>query len=197
VPDSVWERPGPLTSAQWELVRTHAYLSERVLARSHTLAPLAPVVGRHHERLDGSGYHRGSLARDISRDARILAVADAYDAMTHHRPHRDALSPDAAAGQLRAEVRAGRLDPDATSAILASIGRQERLRRPPLPAGLTEREVEVLRSMAAGLTNRQVGERLSISSRTAEHHVQHVYAKIGVSTRAAAALFAMEHGLLE
>jgi HD-GYP domain-containing protein (c-di-GMP phosphodiesterase class II) len=197
VPDSIWERPGPLTSAQWELVRTHAYLSERVLARSRTLAPLAAVVGRHHERLDGSGYHRGAIARDIPRDARILAVADTFDAMTHPRPHRDALPLEVAAGQLGAEVRAGRLDPDATSAVLASIGREDPLRRPPLPAGLTEREVEVLRSMAAGLSNRELGELLSISSRTAEHHVQHVYAKIGVSSRAAAALFAMEHGLLE
>ena len=196
IPDSVWERPGPLTAPQWEQVRMHPYHSERVLARSRTLAPLAPIVGMHHERLDGSGYHRGAVARDIPRDARILAVADAFDAMTHARPHRDALSPDAAAERLHADVRTGRLDPEATSAILASVGQVDRTSRPPLPAGLTDREVEVLRKMAAGLSNREVGELLSISPRTAEHHVQHVYAKIGVSSRAAAALFAMEHGLL-
>ncbi|MET0772145.1 MAG: HD domain-containing phosphohydrolase [Candidatus Limnocylindrales bacterium] len=197
IPDSVWERPGPLTAPQWEQVRMHPYHSERVVARSRTLAPLAPIVGMHHERLDGSGYHRGSRARDIPREARILAVADAFDAMTHPRPHRDALSPEGAAEQLRAEVRAGRLDAAATTAILASVGSTDRLRRPALPAGLTDREVEVLRAMAAGLGNREVGELLAISARTAEHHVQHVYGKIGVSSRAAAALFAMEHGLLD
>ena len=197
VPDSVWERPGPLTAPQWEQVLMHPYLSERVLTRSRALAPLAQVVGMHHERLDGSGYHRGSQARDIPRDARILAVADAYDAMTHPRPHRDALTPHAVAEQLHADVRAGRLDPDATTAILATVGHTGPPGRRPLPAGLTDREVEVLRAVAAGLSNREVGERLTISPRTAEHHVQHVYAKIGVSSRAAAALFAMEHGLLD
>ncbi len=117
--------------------------------------------------------------------------------MTQPRPHRGPLSADAAADQLRAEVRAGRLDADATTAILTSVGSAEVVSRPPLPAGLTEREVEVLRAVAAGLSNREVGALLSISARTAEHHVQHTYAKIGVSSRAAAALFAMEHGLLD
>jgi HD-GYP domain-containing protein (c-di-GMP phosphodiesterase class II) len=198
IPDSVWERAGPLTAPQWEQVRMHAYHSERVLARSSALAPLATIVGMHHERLDGSGYHRGAQAREIVRAARVIAAADSYDAMTHVRPWRGALGYDAAAEQIRLDVRAGRLDADAAGAVLEGTGRErDRLDRPPPPAGLTEREIEVLRLVARGLSNREIGDRLFISSRTAEHHVQHLYAKIGVSSRAAAALFAMEHGLLE
>jgi DNA-binding NarL/FixJ family response regulator len=64
------------------------------------------------------------------------------------------------------------------------------------PAGLSDREVEVLRLVARGLSNREIAQRLVVSPRTAEHHVQHIYSKIGVSSRAAAALFAMEHDLV-
>ena len=119
-------------------------------------------------------------------------------AMTHDRPHRPALAPERAARQLEREVESGRLDASAVSAVLEAAGLvRQRRRRPAAPAGLSEREVEVLRLVARGLSNREIATRLVVSSRTAEHHVQHIYAKIGVSSRAAAALFAMEHGLLD
>jgi HD-GYP domain-containing protein (c-di-GMP phosphodiesterase class II) len=196
VPTGIWERPGPLAWAEWERVRLHAYHSERVLARSGPLARLAPLAGMHHERLDGSGYHRQAAAGAIPPSARVLAAADAFQAMTMARAHRPARSPAEAAEVLAAEARAGRLDPDAVRAVLdAAGGRPPPIRRP-RPAGLTERQVEVLRLVAQGLSNGQIGERLVISRRTAEHHVQDVYARIGVASRAGAALFAMEHDLL-
>ncbi|MDX6555831.1 MAG: hypothetical protein QOD86_2026 [Miltoncostaeaceae bacterium] len=197
VPNAIWEKAGPLTRGEWESVRLHAYRSERILAGSPTLAPMAPLAGMHHERLDGSGYHRACGAREIPMAARILAAADAFQAMTQRRPHRGPLSPDAAAAELRRDARAGRLDPDAVAAVLDAAGRGARRRRADLrPAGLTARETEVLGLIAEGRSNREVAERLHISPRTAEHHVQHVYAKIGVSSRAAAALFALRHDLL-
>ncbi len=129
--------------------------------------------------------------------ARILAAADAFQAMTQRRPHRDALGAEAAAAELRRDARAGRLDADAVAAVLEVAGRGRSRRRSDLrPAGLTAREAEVLGLVAEGCSNREVAERLHISQRTAEHHVQHVYAKIGVSSRAAAALFALRHDLL-
>jgi len=97
---------------------------------------------------------------------------------------------------LRAEASAGRLDADAVRAVLEAAGRPSEPVRRARPAGLTERQIEVLRLVAAGLSNPQIAERLVISRRTAERHVQDVYARIGVSSRAAAALFAMEHSLL-
>jgi HD-GYP domain-containing protein (c-di-GMP phosphodiesterase class II) len=196
VSNRVWEKAGPLTDPEWEQVRLHAYHSERILAGSARLAALAPVVGMHHERLDRSGYHRGCGGADLPRSARILAAADAYQAMTRHRPHRPALRPDQARQQVLDDARRGALDPDAVSAVLAAAGHGTVVTRREPPAGLTDREVEVLTLVAEGCSNAQIGQRLGISRRTAEHHVQHVYAKLGTSSRAAAALFAMEHDLL-
>jgi DNA-binding CsgD family transcriptional regulator len=152
------------------------------------------VASFHHERLDGSGYHRGTAAADLTPPARLLAAADAYHAMTEPRPHRAALPPEQAAETLGREVGAGRLDPDAVTGVLAAAG--QRVPRMERPAGLTEREVEVIALLARGLQTKQVARRLGISVKTADHHVQNAYAKIGVSTRAAAALFAMQHGLV-
>jgi HD-GYP domain-containing protein (c-di-GMP phosphodiesterase class II)/DNA-binding CsgD family transcriptional regulator len=196
VPNRVWERAGPLTTSDWEQVRLHAYQTERILSRCGPLAALATLAGSHHERLDGSGYHRQATASSLAMPARVLAAADAYQAMTQPRAHRAALAPEAAATELEADARSGRLDADAVATVLAEAGAGPRPRARLRPAGLTERQVEVLRLVARGLSNPQIAERLVVSRRTAEHHVQDVYAKIGVSSRAAAALFAMEHDLL-
>ena len=193
VPVRIWQKATPLTPDDWERVRLHAYHSERVLTRSRFLAALTPVASFHHERLDGSGYHRGTAAAEIAPPARLLATADAYHAMTEPRPHRAALSPEQAAEALGREAAAGRLDPDAVTAVLEAAG--QRVPRIERPAGLTEREAEVIGLLARGLQTKQVARRLGISIKTADHHIQNAYAKIGVSTRAAAALFAMQHGL--
>ena len=197
VSDAIWEKPGPLTSAEWEQVRMHPYHSERILATSHALESMAPIAGMHHERLDGSGYHRGCRAAAIPAASRILAAADAFHAMTETRPHRAALTPERAGEELVRDSRDGRFDPDVVSAVLESAGQgSSRVRSGLRPAGLSDREIEVLRLVAEGCSNPQIAKRLFISRRTAEHHVQHVYRKIGVSSRAAAALFALEHDLL-
>jgi HD-GYP domain-containing protein (c-di-GMP phosphodiesterase class II) len=189
----IWQKPGPLTADEREQVRLHPYHSERVLRRSPFLDGLASVAGAHHERLDGSGYHRGVPGAALGRGARVLAAADAYHAMTEPRPHREALTADEAARRLAGEAGAGRLDADAVAAVLDAAGQGGR--RVERPAGLTEREAEVLALLARGLLTKEVARALGISAKTADRHVQNTYAKIGVSTRAGAALFAMEHGL--
>ena len=189
-----WQKPGPLTADEREQVRLHPYHTERVLSRSPFLSALAPVAGAHHERLDGSGYHRGITGTDLSLAARVLAAADAYHAMTEPRPHRAALTAKQASDGLADEARAGRLDADAVTAVLQAAGqRAPRIER---PAALTEREAEVVGLLARGLQTKQVARALGISFRTADHHVENAYRKIGVSTRAAATLFAIEHGLV-
>ena len=196
VSNLLWEKPGPLTMAEWEQVRLHPYHTERILTISRTLEPIAQVAGMHHERLDGSGYHRGARGDAIVMPARILAAADSFVAMINDRPHRPALEPATAADELIADARIGKLDHDAVSAVLDVAGHGHRRGRAVRPAGLSEREVEVLRLIARGSSNPDISERLSISRRTAEHHVQHIYTKIGLSTRPGAALFALQHGLL-
>ena len=197
ISNAIWEKPGPLTAAEWEQARMHSYHSERILATSEALEPMARVAGMHHERLDGSGYYRGCGTRDLSPAVRILAAADAFHAMTQDRPHRPALEAEQAAAELQEEVRAGRLDGDAVSAVLEAAGATRPRRRDNVrPGGLSEREVEVARLVAAGCSNPEIAERLVISRRTAEHHVQHIYAKVGVASRAGLALFAHEHDLV-
>ena len=195
VSNAIWDKTQPLTADEWEQIRLHAYYSERILAGSDELARLVPLVGRHHERLDGTGYHRGSQAADLSMPARILAVADLYQTRSEPRPHRAAQPPELVEELLTAQARRGGLDPEATAAVLVAAGRQVRVTRR-LPAGLSAREAEVLVLVARGLSNAEIAARLVISRRTAEHHVQHIYTKIGASSRAAAAIFAVEHRLV-
>jgi DNA-binding CsgD family transcriptional regulator len=197
----IWDKEGPLTVDELERVRLHPYHLERVFARSPFLREVAALASQHHERLDGSGYHRGERAPNLSPAARILAAADAYHAMTEPRPHRPAFEPSRAAELLVAEARAGRLDPEAVNAVVASAGHDAHRAgaaraRAEHPAGLTDREVEVLRLLARGMAVKQVARTLGIAFKTADRHIQNVYAKAGVSTRAAAAVFAMQHGMV-
>lgn len=192
----IWDRQGPLTTEQWERVRLHPYLSERVLGRCSALAPFAPLAARHHERADGSGYHRGLTASHLAVGDQILAAADRYHAMTEPRPHRPALDPGAAAMALRDEVEAGRLTAGSVNAVLAVAGQAPRPVSVARPANLTEREVDVLRLLARGHSNRAIANQLAISPKTVGRHVENIYTKAGLRTRAGAALFAAEAGLL-
>jgi HD-GYP domain-containing protein (c-di-GMP phosphodiesterase class II) len=195
VPNTIWDKPGPLSRSELERVRIHPYLTERMLAFSPALAGLGQLDVQHHERLDGSGYPRGLPGAAISPAARLLAAADVYQAMSEMRPYRQVRGPVDAASELRREVAAGRLDGQAVDAVLRAAGHRVGRRRE-WPAGLTTREVEVLRLLARGLANKQIAERLVISTKTAGSHVEHIYTKIGVSNRAQASVFAMKHGLM-
>jgi DNA-binding CsgD family transcriptional regulator len=195
VSNSIWDKRGPLGAGELERVRLHPYLTERILHQSEALAPLGAIAVQHCERLDGSGYPRGLAGSAISQPARVLGAADAYQAMREPRPHRPARPADEVATELRAEARAGRLDTEAVEAVLGAAGHRVS-RRHGGPAGLTAREVEVLRLLARGFSNKQIAERLVISPKTVGNHVEHIYAKIDASTRARASLFAMQHGLL-
>jgi len=195
VENGIWDKSGPLTTSEWERVRLHPYYTERILVRCASLARVAGPASSHHERLDGAGYHRALPAEALSPGDRILAAADVYAALTADRPHRSALGPDEAARTLEADAGRG-LDPDAVACVLAAAGHGQ---APPRrrPADLTDREVQVLRLIARGASNREAAERLVIAPKTVGRHVENLYRKIGVSSRAAAAVFAMEHRLLD
>jgi HD-GYP domain-containing protein (c-di-GMP phosphodiesterase class II) len=196
VASSIWDKPGPLSTTERDQARLHAYHSERIIARIPPLARLAILAGQHHERCDGSGYHRGATSAQLSMPARVLASADTYRRLIEDRPYRRALAPARAADRLEAEAKAGRLDADSVSAVIEAAGLRRAFRRS-RPADLTERQLEVLRLVSRGLSNTEIAERLVLSRRTVEHHVQDIYLKIGASTRAGAAMFAMQHGLLD
>jgi HD-GYP domain-containing protein (c-di-GMP phosphodiesterase class II) len=196
VSNAIWEKPGPLGFGEWERVRLHPHFTERAFAQSAELAPIGILAGSHHERLDGSGYPRGTRGPALDQSARILAAADCYGAMREARPHRPALDAPAAEAELVRETEEGRLDREAVDAVLSAAGHYVRERPRELPAGLTERELEVLLVLVHGSSNSQIAEELGISAKTVGHHVQHVYEKAGVRSRAAATVWAFEHDLV-
>jgi HD-GYP domain-containing protein (c-di-GMP phosphodiesterase class II) len=195
VSNAVWDKAAPLSTSELERVRMHPYLTERILSRIDGLAPVARLAGAHHERVDGSGYPSGTDAQALTAAQRILAAADSYCTWTEPRPHRPRMSREEAAARLRHEVSAFRLDRAAVHAVLQAAGHETRRRREG-PGGLTSRELEVLQLVIRGLSSRQVAEQLVISEKTARHHIEHIYTKLGVTNRISATLFALQHGLV-
>jgi HD-GYP domain-containing protein (c-di-GMP phosphodiesterase class II) len=195
VSNAIWDKPGALGAGEWERVRLYPHLTERMLQQSPALAPLGAVAVQVRERLDGSGYPRGLSGAAISTPGRVLAAAEAYQTKREPRPHRIACTDAVAAAELRAEVRAGLLDGDVVEAVLAAAGHRTRRRREG-PAGLTAREIEVLRLVALGLSSKEIARRLTISPKTARNHIEHIYTKIGATNRVSASLFAVQQGLL-
>lgn len=195
VPNTIWDKPGPLTRDERDRVEVHALVTDQLLRRLPLPPNVADAAASAHERVDGSGYHRRAGAAQLDDVARVIAAADVYQALVSERPHRPALTPAAAAAEVRTMSAAGTLDSQAVERVLDAAGHAPRA-KPSLPAGLTARETEVLVLVAIGLTTRQVADRLFISAKTADRHIQNIYGKIGVSTRGAAALFAIERGLV-
>jgi len=200
VPNSIWDKPGPLTRAEFDRVELHPMLTEQMLRRSPALAALNPVACAHHEKSDGSGYHKRVRADAVDPGACVLVAVEIYVGMTTERADREALSADDAAVALRQLASRGVTEPRASRAVLVAAGhgepRARTVTRARLPGGLTRREAGVLHLAARGLTTQQIADRLSISAKTADHHIQHIYRKIGVSTRAAAALWATQHAVV-
>lgn len=198
VPDGVWTKRGGLSAPERERVRLHPYHTERILSVSDALRPTAAIAGAHHERLDGSGYHKGVAAAALSMPARLLAVAEAFQSMTEERAWRPAMTASQAAAEIRADAAAGRFDRRAAEAVLSASGQASaRPARGSWPAGLTDREVEVLRLVARGRSNKEIARELHISDATVHTHVINVYGKTGVRTRAGATLFALGNDLAE
>ena len=195
VSNQIWEKKGPLTTAEWERVRMYPDLTGRILSRVNGLESVVSVAMTHRERIDGSGFPRGIAGAELTAQDRLLAAAEVYQGLLEPRPHRPALDPRGAADRLREEARAGRLDAESVAAVLAAAG-QRLSRRTPWPAGLTDREVEILRLVAQGRSNREIAADLFIAEKTARNHVERVYAKLGVNNRTQASLAAIDLGLV-
>jgi HD-GYP domain-containing protein (c-di-GMP phosphodiesterase class II) len=200
IPNSILDKRGPLTRAEFDRVQLHPLLTEQMLGRSPALAVLNRPAAAHHEKADGSGYHKGLRADATDRAGRLLAAVDVYVGLTTERSDRAAFSADAAATELRELASRGLFEQSVADAVLTAAGHQRVTTAAPRtrgPGGLSRREVEVLRLAAMGLTTREIADRLYISPKTADRHIQNVYTKIDVSTRAAAALWAMQHELVQ
>ena len=193
---TVLDKPGPLSATEWERIRASSYYTDRVLSRPAPLARIGAIAAVAHERMDGSGYHRGVSGAAITMPGRVLAAACAFHAMTEPRAHRPALAIKQASMNLRSDARAGRLDADAVDAVLSAAGARGG-RKVTRPAGLTARELEVLVLIAHGRTTQQVARELGVAVKTAGTHIERIYSKTGASSRSTATLFALRNGLLD
>jgi HD-GYP domain-containing protein (c-di-GMP phosphodiesterase class II) len=195
VSTAIWNRRGPLSSTARERMLLYPYLTQRIVGRISGLSEVAVLAGLHRERLDGSGYPKGVDGSFLSVPARILAAADAYQSLTEPRSFRAAVSEDVAAERLRQGVRDGTLDRSAVDAVLAAAGREiQQIAK--TPSGLTSRELEVLRMVAVGRSSKDVARELVISEKTVRNHLEHIYAKTGVTNRVSASIFALQHGIV-
>jgi len=193
VPTHLLERGTTWSEVDFERFRLHTYYTERILARSPALRDIGEVACAHHENVDGTGYHRSLAADRLSLPARIVAAATAYvEGLEAIRS--GATDPDSVLAALRTDET---LDVDAVSALAATMQLPPAVPVPGRPAGLTDRELEVLRLVAAGLSLKEAARRLVISDHTARHHVESIYGKAGVSSRSGLTLYAVEHGLLD
>ena len=112
IPDSVLMKPGPLTPEEWEIMKTHAEKGERICSNIRSLAPVLPIIRHHHERWDGSGYPDKLKEKEIPLLARILQLADIYDALTAVRPYKRAFTSEEACQIMRNEAAKGWRDPE-------------------------------------------------------------------------------------
>lgn len=201
VPSFVLNKPdAQRTHAEREEVRLHPYHSQRILSKVPALDAVSHIVAAHHERIDGAGYFRGLSGFQMPLGARVIAVADRFDELCHDTPEAPALETEAAVDVLRRESGTN-LAPEAVEALVAGMdgmenARRRRTHRQEWPAGLTDREVEVLRLAARGLSRKDMAKALFVSEGTVRSHLEHIYAKAGVTNRSAAILFAMEHDLI-
>lgn len=195
VENGIWDKAGPLSMVESEKMRLHPYLTQRVLSRCEALRPLGALASRHHERADGSGYHRQLDGGQLTPADRILAAADVLAALTADRPHRARLDLGEAGALMGEEAGEGRLDADAVACVVSAAGGEMERPARANPDRLTDREIEVLGLISRELTNKQMADELYISPKTVGRHVENIYTKIGVSTRAGAAVYAMEHHL--
>lgn len=194
VPVGVWKNRASPDPGEWEQIRLHPMWTQRILGRCTGLEQVAVVAGRHHERLDGSGYPSG-IGGDLGRAAGVLACAELYEELSKGVGAEPTGSRPPVSEKMLDLAFNGALERRCVDAVLEAAGIPVPLVAGARPAGLTEREIDVLRLLSTGHTNRQIATTLSISASTVGTHVEHIYAKAGVRTRAAAALFAARNDL--
>jgi HD-GYP domain-containing protein (c-di-GMP phosphodiesterase class II)/DNA-binding CsgD family transcriptional regulator len=200
VPNMIWDTPAALTESAWERVRLVPYWTSRAGRLLRSLEREVALASLAYERCNGSGYYRGLTADETPLEARVLAAAVAKAALARPRPWRDALHDEHARDFLFGEAQDGRLDPVAVRALFPLDARRPAPPTPPMSSYanlLTEREIEVLRCISLGASNKAVALKLSISTSTVRTHVESVFRKLGCTTRAAATLKAVQLGLLD
>jgi putative two-component system response regulator len=121
IPDAVLLKPGPLTPAEYELIKQHTVIGDRLCGELRSLRKVRPIVRHHHERLDGTGYPDGLRGDAVPLLAQIMGIVDVFDALTTDRPYRAAMSATVAAEELRGEAARGWRSPELVETFLGQV----------------------------------------------------------------------------
>jgi HD-GYP domain-containing protein (c-di-GMP phosphodiesterase class II) len=197
VPVGILTKGEQRSSSEWETYHLHPYYTQRILERVDALQDLAPAAAAHHEWLNGQGYPRQLVGGQIPFHGRILAVANAYARLIQRQGEQQ--DPVGVLRTMDSQV-GSQFDPVCYDALVTAVmgvsdvgSAPRRIRK---VGNLTEREVEVLCLLAQGRTTPQIARTLDISRKTVEHHLTHLYAKLGVTCRTAAVVSAVQQGLV-
>lgn len=197
IPYGILTKADHLSASEWEQFRLHPYYTERVLERVRPLRELAPAAAAHQEWVNGHGYPRQLTAEQIPLNGRILAVADTYARLA--RSQDEQVKPRDVVRRMHSLVGT-QFDEACYDALVASVTGERpvnnTMRQRRQLDDLTEREVEVLCHLAQGLSNPQIAQALVISRKTVEHHLGHIYDKLGVSCRTSAVAYAVQQRLV-
>jgi HD-GYP domain-containing protein (c-di-GMP phosphodiesterase class II) len=194
VSNSIWEREGKLSAADWEKIRLVPYWTARAGVQIPTLRAEAALASHAYERLDGSGYFRNLDADALGLPHRLLAAACAYVALCMPRPWRPAYTQDEAARVLAEQT--GTFDDNAIRHVIEAAGGHASPAAPARKSLLSDREIEVLRRISLGESNKEAARVMQISPSTVRTHVESIFRKLECSTRAAATLKALTLGLI-
>lgn len=197
VPVKILEKGEHLSSSEWETYRLHPYYTQRILERVEALQELAQAASADHEWINGQGYHRQLCGEQIPFHGRILAVANTYARLVKQQENQK--KPAEVLPHMRSLVGV-QFDRTCYDALVTSLSGRNGLRSSPPRTrhvdNLTEREIEVLRLLAQGQNTPRIARTLDISKKTVEHHLSHIYDKIGVTCRTAAVVYAVQHEIV-
>ncbi len=129
VPEAILNKPGPLTDEEFAIMRKHPEIGERICAPLKSMRPILPIIRSHHERPNGSGYPDGLSGEDIPLEARIVCLADIYDALATTRSYKKAFPREQCIAILRADAEKGLLDPKVVEAFVAYLADREEAKR--------------------------------------------------------------------
>jgi len=194
ISNRIWYKSAPLNVSEQLEMEGHSFQTEFILSHGAPFKPYAHIAACAHERADGSGYHRRVPLSDVA--CNILAVANTYDELIRGSLNTAAVTESEAAKQLTQAAADKKFLPTAVTAVLKAAGHRDRELHIAYPFGMTRREVQVLARLAKSETTAELAEALSISPKTADHHIQNIYNKTGIRARPALALLALEHGIV-
>lgn len=196
VPNGILDKPAKLSFAEKKKIELHPYFTYLVLDNELLFRNIIGPAIHHHEKPDGSGYYKGLDAKTLTDADQLVMLADILIALQSDRSHRKAYSKLESHKIVKEEFISKKGNPKLIQALFSTIDSKKKFKITN-KFSLTDREIEISIELSKGLTRKEVGANLHISDRTVQHHIQHIYDKTGINSRAVLVLLAKDSGWLD